>query len=184
MWRRRSSVWANLGCVLLVVAGGALLWLPFHTQFELDDWAAELRTRGVPARAVVDDRVTKEGGNRESPSTTMYFRYDLSGRTYEQEVGCVEVCRSAGDEVSIWVNPADPGDFVTDFGQLSGHRGRVQGVLGAVGFGILVLAVPLLLSRVPFRRWFPRRTRRRPVALVRGGGRFTGRSKHKGYGRR
>ncbi|MEU5907895.1 DUF3592 domain-containing protein [Micromonospora sp. NPDC047527] len=171
--------------MLLVVAGGALLWLPFHTQFALDDWMAELRATGVPARAVVYNRVTDDGGNRESPATTMFVRYELSGRTYEQEVGCVEVCRPVGDEMSIWVNPADPGDFVTDFDQLSGHRGRAQGVLGAVGFGILVMAVPLLLSRIPFGRWFPRRTpRRRSAAPTQDGGRFTGRSKHKRSARR
>lgn len=176
---RRSSVWVTLGCVLLVVAGGALLWLPFHTQYALDDWQTELRATGVPTRAVVQDQVTKSGGNRTS-SSTMYFRYELAGRTYEQEVGCFEVCRSIGDEVSIWVNPADPSDFVTDFGQLSGHRGRIQGGLGAAGFGILVVAVPLLLSRIPFQRWSPpREPRRRSSAPVRGGAGFTIRSKHK-----
>lgn len=176
----RSPAWVTLGSVLLVLAGGALLWLPFHTQSELDDWATELRATGVPTRAVVYDRVTKSGGNRTSPSTTMYFRYELAGRTYEQEVGCVEVCRSTGEEVSIWVNPVDSGDFVTDFDQLSGHRGRVQGGLGVAGFATLVVAIPLLLSRIPFQRWFPpRKPRRRPGAPVRGGAGFTIRSKHK-----
>ena len=177
---RRSSAWATLGCVLLVVAGGALLWLPFHTQYALDDWKTELRAAGIPARAVVYDRVTKRGGNRTSSSTTMYFRYELAGRTYEQEVGCVEVCRSIGEEVPVWVNPADPDDFVTDFDQLSGHRGRIQGGLGVAGFTILVVAVPLLLSRIPLQRWFPpRKPRRRSSARVRGGAGYTIRSKHK-----
>ncbi|MFI7426765.1 DUF3592 domain-containing protein [Micromonospora sp. NPDC049836] len=181
---RRSSAWVTLGYVLLVVAGGALLWLPFHTQYALDDWKTELRATGVPARAVVQDQVTKSGGNRTSPSTTMYFRYELAGRTHEQEVGCVEVCRSVGEEVSIWVNPADPSDFVTDFDQLSGHRGRIQGGLGAAGFATLVVAVPLLLSRIPFRRWFPpRKRRRRSGAPGHGGAAFTIRSKHKRGGR-
>ncbi|MFF5177254.1 DUF3592 domain-containing protein [Micromonospora sp. NPDC000316] len=183
---RRSPVWVTLGCVLLVVAGGALLWLPIHTQLALDDWMAELRATGVPARALVYDRVTEAGGNRESSSTTMFVRYELSGRTYEQEVGCFEVCRPPGHEMSIWVNPADPEDFVTDFDQLSGHRGRAQGVLGAVGFGILVLAIPLLLSRIPFGRLFPRRDTppRRSAAPALDGGRFTGASKHKRRSRR
>ncbi|MEU0153478.1 DUF3592 domain-containing protein [Micromonospora fulviviridis] len=177
---RRSPVWTTLGCVLLVVAGGALLWLPFHTQHALDDWKAQLRETGVPARAVVQDQVTKSGGNRTSSSTTMYFRYELAGQAYEQEVGCVEVCRLIGEEVPIWVNPADPSDFVTDFDQLSGHRGRIQGGLGAAGFGILVVAVPLMLSRIPFQRWFPpRKPRRRSRAPLQRGGGFTIRSKHK-----
>lgn len=178
--QRRSSTWATLGCVLLVVAGGALLWLPFHTQYALDEWQTQLRATGVPARAVVKDQVTKSGGNRTSPSATMYFRYDLAGRTYEQEVACVQVCRSIGEEVPIWVNPADPSDFVTDFDQLSGHRGRIQGGLGVAGFVILVVAVPLLLSRIPFQRWLPpRKPRRRSIAPVPGGAGFTIRSKHK-----
>lgn len=177
---RRSSAWVTLGCVLLVVAGGALLWLPFHTQYALDDWKTELRATGVPARALVYDQVTKRGGNKTSPSTTMYFRYDLAGRTYEAEVGCVEVCRSIGEEVPVWVNPADPSDFVTDFDQLSGHRGRIQGGLGVAGFAILVVAVPLMLSRIPFQRWFPpRNPRRRSSAPGHGGAGFTIRSKHK-----
>ncbi|WP_307871772.1 DUF3592 domain-containing protein [Micromonospora sp. U21] len=176
----RRPVWATVGCVLLVVAGGALLWLPMHTQSALDDWKTELRARGVPARAVVHDRVTKRGGT----STTMYLRYEMAGRTYEQEIGCFEVCRPAGDVVPIWVNRADPSDFVTDFDALSGHRGRIQGVLGAAGFVILVVAVPLTLSRIPFRRWLPGRAApRRTGATSRDGVGFTSRSKHKRVGR-
>ncbi|MFG3420245.1 DUF3592 domain-containing protein [Micromonospora sp. NPDC049460] len=177
---RRSPAWVTAGCVLLLVVGGALLWLPFHTQYALDDWKTDLRAQGVPARALVYDRVSKRGGT----STTMHVRYELSGRTYTREVACFEVCRSIGDEVPIWVNRRDPSDFVTDFDQLSGHRGRVQGGLGAVGFGILVVAVPLTLSRAPFGRWFPRRTpRRSSAAPKRDGAAFTSRSKHKRGGR-
>ncbi|WP_406077797.1 DUF3592 domain-containing protein [Micromonospora sp. NBC_00858] len=176
----RRPVWVTIGCVLLAVAGGALLWLPIRTQSALDDWKTELRVRGVPAQAVIYDRVTKRGGT----STTMYLRYEMAGRTYEREVGCFEVCRSAGDEVLIWVNPGDPNDFVTDFDALSGHRGRTQGVVGAAGFVILVVAVPLLLSRIPFRKWFPPREQPRRSGFPSRGGGFTGRSKHKRVGRR
>lgn len=176
----RRPVWVTVGCVLLVVAGGALLWLPLHTQYALDDWKTELRAEGVPARAVVYDRESKRGGS----STTMYLRYEMAGRTYEQELGCFEVCLPPGDVVPIWVNPTDPSDFVTDFDALSGHRGRIQGVIGAAGFVILVVAVLLTISRIPFRRWFPRRTApRRPGASNSGGAGFTSRSKHKRVGR-
>ncbi|MEH1164871.1 DUF3592 domain-containing protein [Micromonospora sp. CPCC 205539] len=178
---RRSPAVVTLGCVLLMVAGGLLLWLPIHTQLALDDWETELRAGGLPARAVVYDQVTDARSK-----STMYFRYEVSGRTYEQEVPCVEVCRPAGDDVSIWVNRADPKDFVTDFGELSGHRGRFQGLLGAGGFVVLVAAILLLLSRIPFGRWFPPRTtpRRRPAAQVSDGTDFTSRSKRKRSGRR
>ncbi|MEV4654659.1 DUF3592 domain-containing protein [Micromonospora sp. NPDC049301] len=176
----RRPVWVTVGCVLLVVAGGALLWLPIRTQSALDDWKTDLRATGVPARGVIYDRVSKRGGT----STTMYLRYEVAGRTYEQEIGCVEVCLPAGDEVPIWVNRADPSDFVTDFDALSGHRGRIQGVVGAAGFVILVVAVPLTLSRIPFRKWFPPRARpRRSGAPSREGVGFTSRSKHKRVGR-
>ncbi|WP_455769048.1 DUF3592 domain-containing protein [Micromonospora chalcea] len=74
---------------------------------ELDDWAVTLRERGTPARAVVVDQVTESGGNRSPSSSTMYFSYEVDGRTHAQEVACFEVCRAAGAEVSIWVNPAD-----------------------------------------------------------------------------
>jgi len=168
-----------VGGLLLAGVGGLLLWLPIHTQIALDDWTAELRAGGEPTRAIIYDRVTKRH------NTTMYFRYEIGGRTYEQEVPCVEVCRSYGDEVPIWVNPADPRDFVTDFGQLSGHRGRVQGVLGAGGFVMLLLGLLVTLSRIPFRRWLPRRApRRRTAVRAPGGPRFTARSKHKQRARR
>ncbi|MEV5631878.1 DUF3592 domain-containing protein [Micromonospora tulbaghiae] len=144
----RRPLWLVLASALLAVAGAALLWLPFHTQTALDDWGVTLRERGTPARATVVDQVTESGGNRSSSSRTMYFSYVVDGRTHSQEVPCFEVCRAAGTEVPIWVNPADPGDFVTDFGQLSGHRGRVQGVLGVVGLAALGTGVVLTLSRI------------------------------------
>lgn len=145
---RRRPLWLILASALLAVAGAALLWLPFHTQTALDDWGVTLRERGTPARATVVDQVTESGGNRGSSSSTMYFSYVVDGRTHSREVPCFEVCRAAGTEVPIWVNPADPGDFVTDFGQLSGHRGRVQGVLGVVGLVALGTGVVLTLSRI------------------------------------
>ncbi|MFG1718154.1 DUF3592 domain-containing protein [Micromonospora chalcea] len=176
----RRSFLIHLACVLLVAGGGALLWLPFHTQTELDDWAVTLRERGTPARAVVVDQVTKSGGNRSSSSRTMYFSYELDGRTHAQEVACFEVCRAAGAEVPIWVNPADPGDFVTDFGQLSGHRGRVQGVLGVVGLAVLGVGVVLTLSRIRRRRANrPRRDRPRRVEPAADGRGYVGRGKRK-----
>ncbi|MEV4689600.1 DUF3592 domain-containing protein [Micromonospora echinospora] len=179
----RRSFLIHLACVLLVAGGGALLWLPFHTQMELDDWAVTLRERGTPARAVVVDQVTKSGGNRSSSSRTMYFSYELDGRTHAQEVACFEVCRAAGAEVPIWVNPADPGDFVTDFGQLSGHRGRVQGVLGVlgvVGLAVLGVGVVLTLSRIRRRRSNrPRRDRPRRMEPAADGRGYVGRGKRK-----
>jgi len=188
----RRPLWLSLVYVLLAVAGGALLWLPFHTQMALDDWGVTLRERGTPAQATVVDQVTKSGGNRSSSSRTMYFSYAVDGRTHSQEVPCFEVCRAAGTEVPIWVNPADPNDFVTDFGQLSGHRGRVQGVLGVVGLFALGAGVVLTLSRIrraarpgdragrashdAARRDRPRRVAPTPVGDGRG---YTGRGKRK-----
>ncbi|WP_433494800.1 DUF3592 domain-containing protein [Micromonospora sp. CA-248089] len=168
----------GIAYVLLAVAGGVLLWLPFHTQSALDDWGVTLRERGTPAQALVVDQVTKSGGNRSSSSRTMYFRYVVDGRTHSQEVPCFEVCRATGTEVPIWVNPADPGDFVTDYGQLSGHRGRVQGVLGAVGLVALGTGVTLMLSRIQRRR-AARPRRPRPVAPATDGRGYVGRGKRK-----
>ncbi|MFI6244268.1 hypothetical protein ACIBEF_30850 [Micromonospora sp. NPDC050795] len=68
----------------------------------------------------------------------------FAGAPRQAEVGCWEVCLAAGSAVRIWVNPDDPDDFVTDFGILSGHRGRLQGVVGAAGLvlsGWMALAV-------------------------------------------
>ncbi|MER7440139.1 hypothetical protein [Micromonospora avicenniae] len=171
--RLNTPLWQAVGCGLLLVVGALLLWLPIHTQNALDDWAVELRAGGEPAQAIIYDRITTARGK-----TTMYFRYDFDRRTYEQEVPCVEVCRSYGEKVRIWVNRSDPTDFVTDFEQLSGHRGRLQGGLGVVGFATLLLAVPATLSRIPWRRWLPRRRAARRARTAAGGA-FTGRSKHK-----
>ncbi|MEV4479054.1 hypothetical protein [Micromonospora coxensis] len=128
----RSAV--VLPAVLLL--GAALLWLPFHTAREQDRWAVELRERGRPAQAYVYDVRT------ERSRTTAYVRYQLDGVSHEQEIACMQVCPAWRSTVPIRVSRTDPGDFVTDYGQLSGHRGRVQGVLGAVGF--VLLAVPLV----------------------------------------
>ncbi|GGN71757.1 hypothetical protein GCM10010112_39360 [Actinoplanes lobatus] len=154
------------------MAGAALAWLPLHTQSELDDWAAELWTTGTPATATVRDRITREGGNRSSDDTTMYVRYELDGRLHEAEVACFEVCLPVGATVPIRVSAADPADFVTDFGQLSGHRGETQGVLGVIGLFLLIAGISWSVKLVRAR---PRPRRRpaapqRPVAL---------RSKHK-----
>ncbi|HCT81852.1 MAG TPA: hypothetical protein DGG94_22770 [Micromonosporaceae bacterium] len=142
-----SRAWAIAGFVSLLLVGGALLYTPFHHFRHLDAWEKELRERGKPAQALVFNRVTKPGGNRSSDKTTMYFQYDLDGVRTEAEVGCVQVCLYAGTTVAIWVNPDDPTDFVTEFDQLSGHRGRFQGVLGAAGAVLLFLTPVIALSR-------------------------------------
>lgn len=74
----------------------------------------------------------------------MHLRYEFAGAQRQAEVGCWEVYLAAGSPVRIWVNPKDPEDFVTDFGILSGHRGRLQGEVGAAGLvlsGWMALAV-------------------------------------------
>ncbi|MGB2567635.1 hypothetical protein ACPFP2_04160 [Micromonospora citrea] len=120
----------------VLLLGAVLLWLPFQTSREQDRWAVELRERGRPAQAYVYDVQTRRS------RTTAYVRYELDGVTHEQEVACMEVCPAWRSTVPIWVSRTDPGNFVTDYGQLSGHRGRIQAVLGAVGF--VLLAVPLV----------------------------------------
>ncbi|SIQ59585.1 hypothetical protein [Micromonospora avicenniae] len=176
--RLNTRLWQAVGCGLLLVVGALLLWLPIHTQNALDDWAVELRAGGEPAQAIIYDRITTARGK-----TTMYFRYDFDRRTYEQEVPCVEVCRSYGEKVRIWVNRSDPTDFVTDFEQLSGHRGRLQAGLGAAGFAALLLGALTTLSHIPWGRWLPRRRPLRRASAVPGGA-FTSRSKYKRRARR
>ncbi|WP_157745063.1 hypothetical protein [Micromonospora coxensis] len=121
---------------VVLLLGAALFSVPFQTRRDQDRWAVELRERGRPAQAYVYDVRT------ERSRTTVYVRYALDSVTHEQEIACVQVCPAWRSTVPIRVSRTDPGDFVTDYGQLSGHRGRVQGVLGAVGF--VLLAVPLV----------------------------------------
>ncbi|MGC5020384.1 DUF3592 domain-containing protein [Micromonospora sp. DT47] len=147
-----------------LLLGAALLYVPVDNELRLDRWRDELREHGQPTQAVVYDQVTKPGGNKTGASSTMYFRYDLDGVTHEQEVACFEVCLPPGTTASIWVSRTDPGDFVTDFDQLSGHRGRIQGVVGAVGFGVLALTVGALVTEC-LGWWQERRRRPRPRAL-------------------
>jgi hypothetical protein len=119
----------------LLLAAAALVYLPFKTGLEVEEWGKELRRTGVPAQGYVYDRITRDS------RTTMYFRYQAGGVTYEQEVGCKGVCLEPGATPRIWYNQDDPLDFVTDFGETSGHRGRFQGVMGAGGFVLFVFAV-------------------------------------------
>jgi hypothetical protein len=131
-WRVRYPVY-TLGFLV----GMVMMWLPFKTFQDNDAWGRRLRVDGVPAQAVVDELAHKR-------RSTMHLHYEFAGAQRQAEVGCWEVCLSAGSAVRIWVNPNDPGDFVTDFGILSGHRGRLQGVVGAAGLvlsGWMALAV-------------------------------------------
>lgn len=143
------------------MAGLALLWWPYATQRNLDEWAVRLRQEGVPADAVVYDLVLKQGGNRSGPSETMHLSYDFAGRTRTAEVGCWDACEPPGTRVRIWVNPTDPADFVAEFGTLSGHRGRAQGVFGAAGFVLAVLSGVAAIGRLSRSR--ERHGGRKPV---------------------
>ncbi len=78
----------------------------------------------------------------------MHLSCEFAGVQRQAEVGCWEVCLAAGSTVRIWVNPVDPDDFVTDFGIRSGHRGRLQGVVGAAGLQLsLIFLAPAVGSQ-------------------------------------
>jgi hypothetical protein len=111
------------------VTGAALMYLPVHTFSELGDWERELRRTGVPTQGYVFDQSGSDGG-----SQAMHFRYQADGVTHEEVVRCNPACLPTGATPGIWYNPADPLDFVTDFGELSGDRGMPQGFLGIAGF--------------------------------------------------
>ncbi|MEV1158084.1 DUF3592 domain-containing protein [Micromonospora chokoriensis] len=133
-WRMRYPAY-----VLGIVAGVGMMWLPVKTFDDNEAWGARLRDDGLPVQAVVYATVHK-GRN----SNTMHVRYQVGAAQRQAEVGCWEVCLPADAAVRIWVNPDDPDDFVTEFGTLSGHRGRLQGVVGAAGlvlFGTMLAAV-------------------------------------------
>ncbi|MGR6320325.1 DUF3592 domain-containing protein [Micromonospora soli] len=124
--------------MLCILVGLGMMWLPYKTWNDNDAWEDRLRAEGVPVQGVVDELVHKRRN-----SDTMHLRYEWARVERRAEVGCWEACLPAGTPVRIWVSPDDPGDFVTEFGTLSGHRGRVQGVIGAAGlvlFGSMVLA--------------------------------------------
>lgn len=133
-WRVRYPAY-----LLGLVTGVVMLWLPYKTFDDNDAWADRLRANGVPVQSTIDQLVSKPRNSK-----TMHLRYELAGAERRAEVGCFEVCLPAGTAVQIWVNPDDPSDFVTDFGMLSDHRGRLQGVIGAAGLilsGTMAVAV-------------------------------------------
>ncbi|BEL06683.1 hypothetical protein Q0Z83_048740 [Actinoplanes sichuanensis] len=129
------------------VAGLLMVWLPYQTHLDNVAWGERLRQEGAPAQAVVYDLE-----HQPRNSNTMHLRYDAGGARHWTEVPCEQVCHPAGTPVAIWVSPADPSDFVTDFGVLSGHRGRVQGGIGVVGFVLFVSMALLTLDRLSRRR--------------------------------
>jgi hypothetical protein len=139
-----------------LVTGAALMYLPVHTQFELGDWERELRRTGIPAQGYVFDQTVSDRGSR-----TMYFRYQADGVTHEEEVDCDQVCLPAGATSELWYNPADPLDFVTDFGELSGERGLPQAVLGVIGLVLFGFTVFMTVTSDGRTRWF-----RRLIVLV------------------
>lgn len=149
-----------------VVVGLAFVWWPYSTQRDLDDWAVQLRKGGVPAEAVVYDRVIKRGGNKSPASETMHLRYDFAGHTRTGEVGCWVVCEPPGTPVRIWINPADPADFVAEFGTLSGNRGRVQAGFGAAGAVLAFLVGMATIGRLSRGRAYRRNRRRKAVPVT------------------
>ncbi|WP_433788525.1 DUF3592 domain-containing protein [Actinoplanes sp. CA-252034] len=151
--RRRQHA-RHLFPVLGIVAGLVLIAVPFKTSLDNDAWGDRLRTEGVQVQAVVFET---EYGPRNS--RTMHLGYDVADVRHRAEVACRQVCHPAGTAVRIWVSPHDPGDFVTDFGVLSGHRGRLQGGIGMAGLVLFVAMVILVGSRLADRRRERRRQR-------------------------
>lgn len=141
-WRVRYPVY-----VLGIVAGLAMMWLPYKTFLDNNAWENRLRAEGVPVQAAIDELVRKPRN-----SNTMHLLYEWAGVQRRAEVGCWEVCHPAGTPVRIWVNPDDPGDFVTEFGTLSGNRGRVQGVIGMTGLVLFVSMVIVVFTRLDRQR--------------------------------
>ncbi|MBV1850579.1 DUF3592 domain-containing protein [Catellatospora tritici] len=140
--------------VLLTAAafavGLALLSLPFLQARHDEDWAARLRQTGVPLQLTVSALEQYERG-RSSPSRTMFFRYEFDGRPIEAEMPCVRVCLVSGTPVAVWVNPADPTDFVAEFGQLSGHRSWVVGPVGFVGAMMVIFSS--IIGATRWKQW-------------------------------
>ncbi len=130
-----------------IVLGIGVLWWPWSTQRDLGDWAVRLRAEGVPTQAIVYDRVIRKGDSKTPDSRTMYLRYDFAGGSRTGEVGCWTVCDPPGTAVRIWVNSADPTDFVAEFGTLSGNRGRVQAGFGFAGAMVAFLCAATALER-------------------------------------
>ncbi|WP_250030240.1 cyclic-phosphate processing receiver domain-containing protein [Paractinoplanes maris] len=132
------------------VVGAALVFLPIDTYFDLEDWERELRRTGVPAPAYVFEHPVDRG------SRSMLLRYQAEGVTHQAEITCYEVCLPVGATPRIWYNAADPLDFVTDFGELSGERGSPQGLLGLAGLLLFAGSVWLAFGSVGWTHHGPR----------------------------
>ncbi|WP_127508229.1 DUF3592 domain-containing protein [Actinoplanes solisilvae] len=165
--------WTSTICI---VVGLALGWVWVDTFRDLDRWKDELRRTGVPAQGYVYDRTDEQGG-------TMYFRYQAAEfpararqlYTYERWVPCNTLCLAPGSTSQIWYNPADPGDFVTSFDELSFERGNWQVALGVGGLLLAVYGVGRSVADLANLRR-DSRPAARPNPAVPGQGRPAGKS--------
>jgi hypothetical protein len=147
----RSARTAKRARLLLVVAvavvGGLLVYQPVGRSLELDRYAGQLRRTGEPVRAVLHSGAQRIG-NSGKTETVCDLRYEFHDTPYDDSFGCDEI--PYGEPVTtelIWVNPADPHDYVTENGTLSGTRHGLDFVLGMIGCVLLLTSPAILVWR-------------------------------------
>lgn len=115
--RRKRSRWPSVVAIVLFVAGllvtagtPFLLWWNRHH-------AERLRATGVPVEAAITAWSTKERSHAAADYIDLTYTFD--GVTYSSQTRCGGrhgCARPPGPTLELWVDPHDPGDYVTGDG--------------------------------------------------------------------
>jgi hypothetical protein len=147
--------------VSLLLVGGALIGAGVLIGRGVQAYTRGLRDDGaaVDAAVVVRREEVSEGrpfigpkGGRREISVTVEYTYE--GRAYREVVRCVRPCPPAGETTRIWVDRADPTDFVTEWGDYNDEpAGSVTAwLVGSFGGMFVVVAMFAVLDPYPGHR--------------------------------
>jgi hypothetical protein len=136
-----------VGCFLAIVL--------FHLAGQGGVHGDHLRATGTPVTATVGYGEAGENA-QHTVFVGLRLEYTVGSRFYHSAVfRCAAPCAGFGDTVQIWVDPADPTDYVDQYGAVSRDPAEGDLPLGiaaavAVGLAIGIAAWPYL--PVPRRR--------------------------------
>jgi hypothetical protein len=128
-----------LSVLVLLAAGGLLVYLPFQRTHEQNGHAGWLLAHGDRVEATVHVTVTFYDGVRRRSVRHWSTTYEYGDQMHEGPFSCGPC---PADRAVIWirVNPADPTDFVPEPSDTSAGDDVVPGALFIAGLGLLALA--------------------------------------------
>ena len=141
VWSRRQQL-TMVGISLLFLLPGLVFTVgTTTTKLRLSEKADRLRANGVPVIALVSDRrnTTGRGGGADTITVT----YNYQGMPYGARILCGRsggCFNSLGQQMTIWVNPANAGEFVDDNG-ITDDSMSFFNAWGGLVFGLLAAAI-------------------------------------------